>query len=1132
MASADNVRNNKAMQESYLLELLEPRIMLSADPFGAAEVAVDLLLGEQDEAAYEVNAPAKAASPELDPLDIASVTALFASQDPLSDNLHTNLQPEDGTFVSMLENDTARIELIIIDSAVSDQQHLLQKIIPTDSHINYQIHYLDQNSEGINQVSELLNQYSQIDAVHILSHGKSDGVQLGSAWVDADSLQQKADQIAQWSSVLTDGADILIYGCDVTSSDAGIDFIQTLQRLSGADVAASDDTTGAESLGGDWELEFAAGTIETNILKDTAVQQWAETLALPPAGFLITTDTVVSPSGANGLDSWTSNDLISLSDPNLTLGASSNGTLSLFQNLSALASDGSLAIDGLHFVSTNLTLGSGAASADLLQGDVLFSVANSETINGVSITDSDVVLFRPDVPGDYSSGTTQLLLDNLTTTGTDLEDFALVEKSMTVAGGASLNVGDIIYNVDGALFDQNIYYVSISAVGEGATVKNSPTLLVDGSAINVSGAIGGVELVNYTHDVGGETLNEGELLISFDSDQTSVGKTPLPSVSQNDIVTLTGVNSSDIYLKNIFDGSDIGLNNAQESYDALALVPKNYAPTIENNSLSVSQGEVVTVFSTDLSATDLDSDDELLTFNVSTVQNGYFAWTIDPTNPISSFTQGKITANEVVFVHEGGELTSSYKVNVSDGVRSSALGSAAISFSSTTSGALWLGIQSNEGASNGIQGLDGSNISRGDILQQADPNFAMGEGATNGTFSTAFDVSLFSSQDDTIGLHYVSSNITVGGASSVALQAGDVLLSSKNSMTFNSNGTLAPSAVTIDKGDVYYFRPDSAGDYSKGNFYLLVSDILGGNAEVRAISLVERDVIVGDYTLQAGDLLFSQAGGSEDNDVRFLRTSAIDLGASGAFSADTYILIEGDDTGIGLDKQVFGLDILESDLTIGGQSYDAGTLLVALKDDDSALGNTPISVTKHDVIALNVSQTTLGSGSTQAEASILFDGGDVNFDSGNEGLDGFSLTFGLSSTNTAPTLTTNDFVLSEGSTTTITGVMLGATDADDSDSGLVFNISLVAGGQFELASDTGVAVTTFTQNQITLADVVFVDNGDEMAPAFSLSVSDGVNSTAAIAASINFTNVNDVPGGNVTITSDGTPAENETLSVT
>ena len=51
--------------------------------------------------------------------------------------------------------------------------------------------------------------------------------------------------------------------------------LQRLHELTGADVAASDDPTGARALGGDWDLEYAAGAIEaTNPFSATARDDW------------------------------------------------------------------------------------------------------------------------------------------------------------------------------------------------------------------------------------------------------------------------------------------------------------------------------------------------------------------------------------------------------------------------------------------------------------------------------------------------------------------------------------------------------------------------------------------------------------------------------------------------------------------------------------------------------------------------------------------------------------------------------------------------------------------------------------------------------------------------------------------
>ena len=84
-----------------------------------------------------------------------------------------------------------------------------------------------------------------------------------------------ADQLASWSDALTGDADLLIYGCDLGSSAEGEMFVESVAAITGADVAASDDLTGAAELGGDWDLELNVGTVETAAL---SAENWHGTL--------------------------------------------------------------------------------------------------------------------------------------------------------------------------------------------------------------------------------------------------------------------------------------------------------------------------------------------------------------------------------------------------------------------------------------------------------------------------------------------------------------------------------------------------------------------------------------------------------------------------------------------------------------------------------------------------------------------------------------------------------------------------------------------------------------------------------------------------------------------------------------
>jgi len=91
---------------------------------------------------------------------------------------------------------------------------------------------------------------------------------LGDAVITQDELESDySDAMAQIRGSLSEDADLLIYGCNFGEGDTGEDAVTTLSELTGADVAASDDLTGAADKGGDWDLELNVGTVETQSLE-------------------------------------------------------------------------------------------------------------------------------------------------------------------------------------------------------------------------------------------------------------------------------------------------------------------------------------------------------------------------------------------------------------------------------------------------------------------------------------------------------------------------------------------------------------------------------------------------------------------------------------------------------------------------------------------------------------------------------------------------------------------------------------------------------------------------------------------------------------------------------------------------
>jgi len=109
--------------------------------------------------------------------------------------------------------------------------------------------------------------------------------------------------------------------------------------------------------------------------------------------------------------------------------------------------------------------------------------------------------------------------------------------------------------------------------------------------------------------------------------------------------------------------------------------------------------------------------------------------------------------------------------------------------------------------------------------------------------------------------------------------------------------------------------------------------------------------------------------------------------------------------------------------------------------------------------------------------------------------------------NIAPTLINNAMIINySGQSVVLTGSEISATDVDNDDATLTFDISNLSGGTFELETSPGnwTVATQFTQQQIADTKIRFVDDGDEVAPSYEVSVSDGSLNTSPIPASIVF----------------------------
>ena len=176
------------------------------------------------------------------------------------------------TYEATRTADLALSQLVIVDLGAKDNEAMLASLRAAQPNTEFDVRFLDSSRDGLEQIGEILaSGGAKYDAIHILSHGAEGELHLGESAIDEGQLQKNQAAIAAWSSSLREGADILIYGCDLAGNEAGESFLKTLRDLTGADVAASNDLTGNAALGGDWDLEVSYGEVnEDLILQNTS----------------------------------------------------------------------------------------------------------------------------------------------------------------------------------------------------------------------------------------------------------------------------------------------------------------------------------------------------------------------------------------------------------------------------------------------------------------------------------------------------------------------------------------------------------------------------------------------------------------------------------------------------------------------------------------------------------------------------------------------------------------------------------------------------------------------------------------------------------------------------------------------
>lgn len=350
-----------------------------------------------------------------------------------------------------------------------------------------EVHVIDSQGDALAQMAAVLQGRQGVEAIHLMSHGSAGSLNLGRNTLSSANLGNYSSEWASVRAALSDDADFLIYGCDVAAGDAGQAFVAQLAELTGADIAASEDITGAAVLGGDWDLETHVGQVDRPILAITEYQALLPTIA-PSANKQTITGSTISVSGGP-------------TDGNFTLFLSamsgysaSNYNLLIGVSKSNIGAPSLIAIkDNQSLDSTNVTLGSISTSywiegiwdtPDTYEYTIRYDTDGIFTTGNESLSIVTVVVENPNTAPDATgsnlgikteNATVSVNLSALTSDGETASTALTYSITSGVSGG---NLSGYTYTfttpqnaaLKGDVTDSFTYAVSDGELSDSATV--------------------------------------------------------------------------------------------------------------------------------------------------------------------------------------------------------------------------------------------------------------------------------------------------------------------------------------------------------------------------------------------------------------------------------------------------------------------------------------------------------------------------------------------------------------------------------------------------------------------------------------------------------------------------------------
>ena len=860
--------------------------------------------------------------------------------------------------------------LVVVDAGLDDLETLLGEL-RTHAGDSAQIVLVQRDEDGISRLTQALAGREGLKAIHLISHGSDGEIRLGQSVLDASTLLQRAAEVAAWGQSLAEGADWLIYGCEVAATETGKALVTNLALLTGADVHASDDLTGR---GGDWSLEVQHGRLDVRTLLDSTTA-WSGQLAQAEPS---SKGTAVWSDASTGTLKYGQWDGLTLQTIGSTQVAANWNVMT-----SAVSPSGQTAIAMGIDVSGNVSVQRWTGSQWEANGANPLATGLTADRQGFAVA-YEQVSGQAMVVWNNGSG-----LSYQTHDGSDWSDV----KTVSIYTGAEPSRIQLVAQPKG---DGMLLTVSDANVEDRALAWNGSNWVSE-QVLDTSGgpsyrqlavnaayeSVSGLGMVFY-----GRSDVDGVFYRTFDGQNWS-GQQTVPLTLSNGVLSISTASAANS------DAIGLGVTSLAENFfnstyqqHFLRWDGDAWSSVLNGPRTStVGAGTVALAFearSGDLLAAYANASNTPLLATLAAGSNswssaitgpdlgappGWLRLSSDPlSNHIMLSAQG--TNGTVAYADwDGSQLNSVSQPTSNNGV-------------SLSPGFTWFwradpqistGTLLLVGSSGGGPGWPGLNqVAESELLALDRTGLLLEAPNTQGTFSHHWDLAAFgaSTLDDVV---WVSQSVIL--SSGLTLQRGDLLFTVGNSSTLTSQ-----NSISVNNNDVVMFRPVSSTDYSRGQFQKIIGT-LGANGgllgsgsapDIRGLALVEQDTLVGDTLLKAGELLFTAGSGSTARDIHVFTPDSVGL-LGALLTGTTRTLMVGSD--IDLNADITALEIVSQPTVLGGRTLQQGDLLLTLGQSDS-FGNNNGSVDSRDVALLRLATTSF-TGGTAGNVSLLMDGSDL-----------------------------------------------------------------------------------------------------------------------------------------------------------